>query len=407
MRLHRDREVARRLVAEGGHAITVTRRDAAAAQAIATELGVDGMRAQSLGVTWPVAHPSCPPATDLRRVCLAPPGAEPAAEIARLVRAACGALDFYVSSTGVYGARRRRVESDEDWPLARSRAKARPRASADPGRATGRARSRCVPPAFHGPGRRLVDRLRAGTYRIIGDGRAARQPHSRRRSRAARSSTRGDPRTHVTTGAVNIADDAPDPIGIVADTLAARGSACPHRRASRIRDGVEIRRSPACSLADRKISRNADEARAPSRCGTQSWRDPAGAGSGNEPTRSASTTKSPAPMRSRAEIIGVAIGTSSRSCARRAFGRPNERRADLRARCGPVGSSHWSVLRRAGRAHASGPAMPPMLRERRSGYRRRSAQNQRPRLPAQPSRAPSAAATMMHASPWRALGRCP
>jgi nucleoside-diphosphate-sugar epimerase len=153
-------------------------------------------------------------------VCLAPPGENPAGEIALLA----GARRLvYVSSTGVYGPGNG-AWVDESWPL-------------EPITKSGRARvlaESALPPTaialrvagIHGPGRGLVDRIRAGTYRIIGDGSA----HVSRIHvddlveaiiRAGRSPV---------TGPVNIADDDPAPIGLVADELAARlGVAKPPR----------------------------------------------------------------------------------------------------------------------------------------------------------------------------------
>ena len=93
---------------------------------------------------------------------------------------------------------------------------------------------------IYGPGRGLVERMRAGTYRIVGDGRA----HVSRIHvddlveaivRAGESSA---------TGAFNVADDDPAPIGEVADAVAAHlGLPPPPRVAGR---GGRLPRSPAC-----------------------------------------------------------------------------------------------------------------------------------------------------------------
>ena len=68
---------------------------------------------------------------------------------------------------------------------------------------------------------------RAGTYRIVGDGSA----HVSRMHVAdlAQAIVRAGERADV-TGPINIADDAPDPIGLVADTLAERLGVAAHRR---------------------------------------------------------------------------------------------------------------------------------------------------------------------------------
>jgi nucleoside-diphosphate-sugar epimerase len=226
------REVARRLVAEGGHAITVTRRDAAAAQATAAELGVRGMALDLSRET-----PAFPAGAIV--VCLAPPGDDPAAEIARL---ACERL-IYVSSTGVYGAGGG-AWVDECWPLAPLTREGAARVAAEAALPASAIALRAA--GIHGPGRGLVDRLRAGTYRIVGDGRA----HVSRIHVAdlAQAIINAGARTHV-TGAVNVADDAPDPIGIVADTLATElGVPAPPRVAP------ETDAIAGMLLADRRIA---------------------------------------------------------------------------------------------------------------------------------------------------------
>jgi nucleoside-diphosphate-sugar epimerase len=147
-------------------------------------------------------------------VCCAPPGADPAGEIANLV-ALGGQRIVYVSSTGVY-APGGGAWVDERWPLA-------------PVTASGRARlvaERALPPdavilraaGIYGPGRGLVERMRAGTYRIVGDGRA----HVSRIHVADLVETIVRAATSAATGAFNVADDDPAPIGEVADAVAAQ-----------------------------------------------------------------------------------------------------------------------------------------------------------------------------------------
>jgi nucleoside-diphosphate-sugar epimerase len=202
-------ELARWLLAEGGHSITVTRRDATAAGATAAELGPDVR-----GMALDLASDPLPalPAGAIA-ACLAPPGADPAGEIARLARA-CERL-IYVSSTGVYGAGHG-AWVDESWPLAPLTREGAARVAAEAALPASAIALRAA--GIHGPGRGLVDRLRAGTYRIVGDGSA----HVSRIHVAdlAQAIARAGACPEV-TGAVNIADDAPDPIGVVADTLAA------------------------------------------------------------------------------------------------------------------------------------------------------------------------------------------
>jgi nucleoside-diphosphate-sugar epimerase len=201
-------ELARRLVADG-HDVIATRRGAAHAAELAGQLGVRGI-ALDLDLAQPL--PALPRGAIV--ACLAPPGVDPGGELARLA-AACDRL-IYVSSTGVYGAGGG-AWVDETWPLAPLTREGTARVAAE----------RALPPnavairaaGIHGPGRGLVDRLRAGTYRVIGDGRA----HVSRIHVAdlAQAIARAGERPEV-TGPVNAADDAPDPIGVVADTLAER-----------------------------------------------------------------------------------------------------------------------------------------------------------------------------------------
>jgi nucleoside-diphosphate-sugar epimerase len=79
-----------------------------------------------------------------------------------------------------------------------------------------------------GPGRGIADRLRAGTYRIVGDGSA----HVSRIHVDDLVETIVRAAATAVTGAVNVADDDPAPIGVVADTLAAQlGVPAPPRMA--------------------------------------------------------------------------------------------------------------------------------------------------------------------------------
>lgn len=194
-------------------AVTITKRDAGAAFELGRQLGVRGVRAdlsdrESLVGLVP---------DDAIVVSLAPPGQEPAREIQNLL-AVCETAHklVYVSSTGVYG-RGGGDWVDETWPIAPLTASGKARAEAEA------ALSRSTIPwislrsaGIHGPGRKMIDRIRDGTHRIVGDGTAYVS------------------RIHVTdlvaaiiaagekpvTGFVNVADDDPSPIGIVADAIA-------------------------------------------------------------------------------------------------------------------------------------------------------------------------------------------
>lgn len=161
--------------------------------------------------------------------CCAPPGADPVREMYGLV-ALGGRRIVYVSSTGVY-APGVGAWVDESWPLAPSTASGRARLAAE----QALARAAASTPAhamftsptdgiavlraagIYGPGRGLVERVRAGTYRIVGDGRA----HVSRIHVADLVETivrAGESRAE---GAFNVADDDPAPIGEVADAVAA------------------------------------------------------------------------------------------------------------------------------------------------------------------------------------------
>ena len=199
--------LAKRVIFDGERAI-ITRRDAKVAGTIGTGLGAE-FRAVDL------AH-TCAPAPDGSIVvCCAPPGADPAAEIANLSALAMGASKVvYVSSTGVY-APGGGAWVDESWPLAPTTSTGRARLLAERALPTNAIALRAA--GIYGPGRGLVDRLRARTYRIVGDGSA----HVSRIHvddlvtiiLAAAGST--------ATGAFNCADDDPAAIGELADSLAA------------------------------------------------------------------------------------------------------------------------------------------------------------------------------------------
>jgi nucleoside-diphosphate-sugar epimerase len=104
---------------------------------------------------------------------------------------------------------------DESWPVAPHTRAGRARAAAEA--ELGRFAVALRVAGIHGPGRGLVERIRAGTYRVIGDGSA----HVSRIHvvdlveaivRAGRSQV---------AGPINIAEDDPAPIGEVADAVAA------------------------------------------------------------------------------------------------------------------------------------------------------------------------------------------
>lgn len=205
--------LARVLVGQGAD-LTITRTTTAAAQDSAEQLGARGIRADLAdpGTLTGVIPP------DAIVVCLAPPGADPAAEIAGLVAATRQARRIvYVSSTGVYAPGGGQWV-DEAWPIAPVTPSGRARVVAEEALQAARISHVSLRVAgIHGPGRGLVDRVRAGTYRIIGDGRAhVSRIHVDDLVQAIVLAGRS-----LVTGAINIADDDPAPIGEVADALAA------------------------------------------------------------------------------------------------------------------------------------------------------------------------------------------
>lgn len=206
--------LARALVGQGAD-LTITRRTTAAAEEQAGELGARGVR---VDLAEPETLAGVIPAGAII-VVLAPPGPDPAAEIRGLVAAAAHARRIvYVSSTGVY-APGGGAWVDESWPLKPTTESGAARVIAERTLAEARISHVALRVAgIWGPGRGLVDRLQAGTYRIVGDGRA----HISRIHvvdlvdviiHAGRSEI---------SGAINVADDDPAPIGKVADELAAR-----------------------------------------------------------------------------------------------------------------------------------------------------------------------------------------
>ncbi|HEY0250565.1 MAG TPA: NAD-dependent epimerase/dehydratase family protein [Kofleriaceae bacterium] len=193
--------LARRLVAEGKR-VTVTRRDLAEAQLVAEKVHAAEARALDLATTQARAP------SDSIVVCLAPP---PTPQLAAFAEGAQHLV--YVSSTGVYAPGHGALvdETFELAPVTRSgiarlEAERQLPATATILRAAG----------IYGPGRGLAERLRAGTYRIIGDG----STHVSRihvEDLALAIVTAGETRTR---GVFNVADDDPAAIGPLADALA-------------------------------------------------------------------------------------------------------------------------------------------------------------------------------------------
>ncbi len=209
-----------RVLVARGEPVTLTRRDAAVAEAQGRELGARGLRAD-LGDPASLAALAIP--ADAIVVCLAPPATDPAGEIRHLIAASHGARLIYVSSTGIYGPGTGALV-DETWPIAPVTAAGRARAGAESALAGNWIALR--PAGIYGPGRGMIERIRAGGYRIIGDGSShVSRIHVDDLVAAILAAAASD-----IIGAINIADDDPSPIGEVADTIAARiGAPAPPR----------------------------------------------------------------------------------------------------------------------------------------------------------------------------------
>lgn len=204
-----------RALAGRGVPLVITRRDRAAAAELAQQLGAKGA---GVDLGDPSTLDGVIPDGAIV-ACLAPPGHDPAFEIQTLVRAARRAAKLvYVSSTGVY-APARGDWVDESWPIAPATASGRARLAAEQALAEA-----SVPVAIlraagiHGPGRKLADRIREGTHRVIGDGTS----HVSRIHVVDLVAAIIAAGTQPVTGAINVADDDPAPIGEVADALAAK-----------------------------------------------------------------------------------------------------------------------------------------------------------------------------------------
>jgi nucleoside-diphosphate-sugar epimerase len=222
--------------------VTITRRDRDAARALGATLGVRGERAD-------LADPG---SLDIPAgaivVCTAPPGRDPAGEIAALLAAAARAARLvYISSTGVYGPGHG-AWVDETWPITPITGSGRARAAAET------ALSAATLPwvslraaGIYGPGRGLVDRIRAGTYRVIGDGTS----HVGRIHVVDLAAAIIAAGTSQITGAINAADDDPAPIGAVADAIAAHLGLPPPPR---VPAGAVAPEIAGMLTADRKIS---------------------------------------------------------------------------------------------------------------------------------------------------------
>lgn len=184
-------------------------------------------------------------------VWCAPPGQPPGQREAALIGALRGCAHLvYVSSTGVYGPGSGQWV-DERWPVAPQGAlgAARAEAEAQVARACDQAGiSWCTLRAagIYGPGRGLVERVRAGAARIIEDG-AAHVSRVHVKDLVTAIIAAGLCRL---SGAVNCADDDPAPHGEVLTEVARRLGLPPPPRigANELSEAAR-----AMLLADRKI----------------------------------------------------------------------------------------------------------------------------------------------------------
>lgn len=235
--------LARALVGQGAD-VTVTRTTTAAAEDSATELGARGVR---VDLSDPTTLTGVVP-PDAIVVCLAPPGRDPTGEVRALVAACAHAQRLvYVSSTGVY-APAAGAWVDEQFPEEPRTAAGAARVAAEAGLAGATVSHVSLRVAgIHGPGRGLVDRMRSGTYRIIGDGSA----HvSRIHVIDLVAAIIAAGRSHI-SGAINIADDDPAPAGEVGDAIAAHLGLPPPPRVPAANVSAEV---AGMLTADRRIS---------------------------------------------------------------------------------------------------------------------------------------------------------
>lgn len=224
--------------------VTLTRRDPAAVAELARSLGAP---ARIADLADPASLAGLVPAGAVV-ACLAPPGPDPAGELRNLLDASDGAARLvYVSSTGVY-APGGGAWVDESWPIAPATDAGRARALAEAALAGSPVPWIALRAAgIHGPGRKLADRIRAGTYRVIGDGTT----HVSRIHVVDLVSAILAAGTSTAAGFVNVADDDPAPIGEVADTIAARLGLPPPPRVPASSVSPEL---AGMLTADRRIS---------------------------------------------------------------------------------------------------------------------------------------------------------
>jgi nucleoside-diphosphate-sugar epimerase len=242
--------LAERLV-RSGEDVIITRRQPADAAAVVQSLMPPGGRLHS-GKLRGVAVDLADPATlagvipdGAIVVSTAPPGADAFAEMTTLVAAAHSAARIvYVSSTGVY-APGRGEWVDESWPIEPATRAGKARVAAES--ALGGVGIALRVAGIYGPGRGVIDRIRAGTYRVIGDGTS----HVSRIHVVDLVEAIVRAGTTDVLGPINVADDDPAPSAVVADAIAAHLGLPPPPRVPVESVDPEI---AGMLLADRRIA---------------------------------------------------------------------------------------------------------------------------------------------------------
>jgi nucleoside-diphosphate-sugar epimerase len=199
--------------------LVLARRDPVPLAELVRALGA-GARAIAVDLAKPETWPeTLPDLNDAIVAHLAPPALpDGAAEAALAAAAHAAARIVYVSSTGVYAPAAGALV-DESWRVAPATASGSARVAAET--ALRRSHERVVilrAAGIYGPGRGVAARLREGTFRVIGDGRA----HTSRihvDDLAAAIIAAGT--AAAPSDIYNVADRDPTPTGDYADAAAA------------------------------------------------------------------------------------------------------------------------------------------------------------------------------------------
>jgi nucleoside-diphosphate-sugar epimerase len=261
--------LARRLAAapDDVAALVLVRRDVAPVAPLAAELGA---RAIAADLAKPETLAALP-FDDAVVVHLAPPalpGGDAERALASAARAAFRIV--YLSSTGVY-APGGGAWVDESWPLAPATASGAARVASERALAAACGEHPSVvilrAPGIYGPGRGVAQRLRDGTFRVIGDGRA----HTSRihvDDLAAALHLAGT--AAAPSPIYNVGDRDPCPTGEYADLAAARLGLPPPPRVPADTVPAEV---AGMLLADRRIDASKIERELGWTPRYPSWRD--------------------------------------------------------------------------------------------------------------------------------------